>query len=105
MQGYKFSTRVDLNGAATALTRLQETYKMKTSDVANGVLNGVNYFTKLTTSDCFELGYQSRSSYNWRYCGLWMLEAYAKYDPERDKEIDKNDIIKYIRECTGDESE
>lgn len=105
MQDFKSPTSEDLQGASNAITRLQETYKLKTSDVANGVLNGVNYFTKLSTDDCFELGYQAYTSNNLYHCTLWMLEAYARYDLERDKGIDKNEIIKYIRECGRDEGE
>lgn len=39
----KFPTDNDLSGAAAALTRLQEMYKLNISDIANGELNGVKY--------------------------------------------------------------
>lgn len=39
----KFPTDEDLNGAAVALTRLQDTYKLDTHKVAQGELNGVQY--------------------------------------------------------------
>jgi len=55
----KFPTDEDLNGAAVALMRLQDTYKLDTSSVARGELNGVQYSSKLTSNDCFELGRQS----------------------------------------------
>lgn len=44
----KFPTDEDLNGAAVALMRLQDTYKLETAQVAKGVLNGVQYSTGLT---------------------------------------------------------
>lgn len=44
----KFPTDEDLNGAAVALMRLQDTYKLDTAHVANGVLNGVQYSTGLS---------------------------------------------------------
>lgn len=44
----KFPTDEDLNGAAVALMRLQDTYKLDTSQVARGVLNGVQYSTGLS---------------------------------------------------------
>lgn len=44
----KFPTDEDLNGAAVALMRLQDTYKLETAQVARGVLNGVQYSTGLT---------------------------------------------------------
>lgn len=46
----KFPTDEDLNGAAVALMRLQDTYKLETAQVARGVLNGVQYSTGLTGS-------------------------------------------------------
>lgn len=39
----KFPTDEDLNGAAVALMRLQDTYKLETAHVAKGELNGVQY--------------------------------------------------------------
>jgi prolyl 4-hydroxylase len=39
----KFPDEKDLQGAAVALTRLQDVYSLETSDVSRGVLNGVHY--------------------------------------------------------------
>lgn len=39
----KFPSDEDLNGAAVALMRLQDTYKLDTSSVARGMLNGIQY--------------------------------------------------------------
>lgn len=39
----KLPTDEDLNGAAVALVRLQETYNLDTSSVARGELNGIQY--------------------------------------------------------------
>ena len=44
----KFPSDEDLNGAAVALTRLQDTYKLDTASVARGELNGVQYSTELS---------------------------------------------------------
>lgn len=44
----KFPTEEDLNGAAVALMRLQDTYKLDTSAVARGLINGIQYSTALT---------------------------------------------------------
>lgn len=48
----KFPTDEDLNGAAVALMRLQDTYKLDTSAVARGLINGVQYSTALTGLHC-----------------------------------------------------
>lgn len=39
----KFPSDEDLNGAAVALLRLQDTYQLDTSSVARGKLNGIQY--------------------------------------------------------------
>lgn len=39
----KFPSDEDLNGAAVALMRLQDTYNLETSSLARGELNGVQY--------------------------------------------------------------
>lgn len=39
----KFPTNDDLSGAAAALMRLQNTYKLDTSSLAKGILNGIQY--------------------------------------------------------------
>lgn len=44
----KFPTEEDLNGAAVALTRLQDTYDLDTESLAEGKLNGVKYSTQLS---------------------------------------------------------
>lgn len=72
----KFPTEEDLNGAAVALMRLQDTYKLDTSSVARGELNGVQYSTKLTSNDCFELG---RQSYVNKVCKNTIYSIYQFY--------------------------
>lgn len=44
----KFPTDEDLTGAAVALMRLQDTYKLETTSIARGELNGIQYSTQLT---------------------------------------------------------
>jgi prolyl 4-hydroxylase len=44
----KFPSDEDLNGAAVALMRLQDTYHLNTASVARGELNGVQYSTEMT---------------------------------------------------------
>lgn len=38
----------DLNGAAVALMRLQDTYQLETSSLARGEIQGVRYAAELT---------------------------------------------------------
>lgn len=58
----KFPTDEDLTGAATALIRLQDTYKLDTASVARGELNGIQYSTQL--SGKYNLLFEILSSYS-----------------------------------------
>lgn len=51
----------DLDGAAVGLLRLQDTYQLKTDDLANGIVAGESVGNVLTAQDCFEVG---RAAYN-----------------------------------------
>ena len=60
-QVLKWPSDEDLNGAAVALMRLQDTYQVEPQDLADGVLKGFRAGVELTANDCFELG---RQNYN-----------------------------------------
>lgn len=92
----KFPTDEDLNGAAVALMRLQDTYKLDTSSVARGELNGVQYSTQLSAGDCFELGRQSYQNKDYYHTVLWMTEAMDRYHEEVNKTTAKGDILEYL---------
>lgn len=79
-----------------ALMRLQDTYKLDTSSVARGELNGVQYSTQLTANDCFELGRQSYQNKDYYHTVLWMTEAMDRYHDEVNKTITKGDILEYL---------
>lgn len=51
----KFPSDEDLSGAAVALMRLQDTYKMDTKSLARGELNGVKYSTQLKSKSYTKL--------------------------------------------------
>ncbi|XP_030756854.1 prolyl 4-hydroxylase subunit alpha-1 isoform X2 [Sitophilus oryzae] len=92
----KFPTDEDLNGAAVALTRLQDTYHLDTSSLARGELNGVKYSSELTAADCFELGRQSYNNGDYYHTQLWMEEAEARSKREINETIDHSDILEYL---------
>ena len=76
--------------------RLQDTYKLDTSSVARGELNGVQYSTQLSAGDCFELGRQSYHNKDYYHTVLWMQEAMERYHEEINKTITKSDILEYL---------
>lgn len=52
---FKFPSDEDLRGAAEALIRLQDTYKLDTSSVARGELNGIQYSSALSGKSVLDL--------------------------------------------------
>ena len=109
----KWPSEEDLNGAASALMRLQEVYKIKTQDLSVGTLNGVEYGPKLTAHDCFEIGRQNYNNGDHYNTEIWMaqvkkihtllsinniisLQALSRYDEEDRKTVKKSDIYEYM---------
>lgn len=96
-QDLKFPTEEDLSGAAAALLRLQDTYNLDTTSVARGELNGVQYTSQLTASDCFELGRQSYNTQDFYHTALWMGEALRRHELDRNKTTTaKWEILEYL---------
>ena len=83
-----------------ALTRLQETYKLDTTDLANGQLNGVDYGPRLTAHECFELGRQSYNVGDHTHTNLWMVEALRRHAEEVEADgvstVDRADVLEYM---------
>uniref|UniRef100_A0A336MJ28 procollagen-proline 4-dioxygenase n=2 Tax=Culicoides sonorensis TaxID=179676 RepID=A0A336MJ28_CULSO len=92
----KFPGDEDLNGAAVALMRLQDTYNLDTHKVAQGELNGVKYSTEMSANDCFELGRQSYMNHDYYHTILWMEESLRKLENESNRTIDRSDILEYL---------
>ena len=61
--------------------RLQDTYRLDTSSLASGVLNGRHYGTALTAHDCFEIGRQTYNNGDYYHTNIWMEEALRLVNP------------------------
>ncbi|KAG5881350.1 hypothetical protein JTB14_020600 [Gonioctena quinquepunctata] len=92
----KIPTEEDLNGAAVALTRLQDTYRLDTSSLARGELNGIKYSAELSAADCFELGRQNYNNGDYHHTQLWMREAESRLKREANETVDRSDILEYL---------
>ncbi|XP_017773011.1 PREDICTED: prolyl 4-hydroxylase subunit alpha-1 [Nicrophorus vespilloides] len=95
-QHLKFPSDEDLNGAAVALTRLQDTYRLDTSSLARGELNGIKYSSELNAADCFELGRQSYNNEDYYHTQLWMREADTRLGMEANETVERSDILEYL---------
>jgi len=94
--GLRWPKDEDLNGAAIGLMRLQDTYRLDTSSLANGILDGKHYGPSLTAQDCFELGRQTYNNGDYFHTNIWMEEALEHYHLETEKSIKKSDILEYL---------
>lgn len=113
-----FPSAEDLSGAAEALLRLQDTYKLDTTLLADGVIpirdkRGAREETgevgvrstetriSLTANDCFELGRQAYINKDYYHTVLWMQEAMDRLNKEESsKDIDKVTILEYLAFAT-----
>ena len=96
-QTLKWPSEEDLNGAAVALTRLQDTYNLRPGDISEGRLSGKSFGTPLTANDCFELGRQSYNNGDHLHTVQWMEEALRKVDSEgAQASVNRADIYEYL---------
>jgi prolyl 4-hydroxylase len=94
--GLRWPSDEDLNGAATGLMRLQDTYRLDTNSLARGVLNGKYYGPALSAQDCFELGRQTYNNGDYFHTNIWMEQAMRLYHEEAEKTISRSDILEYL---------
>ncbi|XP_028164103.1 prolyl 4-hydroxylase subunit alpha-1-like [Ostrinia furnacalis] len=93
----KYPAYEDLTGAAQALTRLQETYKLDVSELSKGVLNGVIYSTPMTAADCYELAMVLYKAQDYKDALPWFNEALKKYKEENEHyQFTESDILEFI---------
>lgn len=78
------SSQNELAGTVTGLARLQETYGLKSEDLAKGIIDGVKYRDELTAHDLYDLGsellYADKEDLAVEYLNLAMekLEEYPE---------------------------
>ncbi|CAE1292356.1 P4HA [Acanthosepion pharaonis] len=85
----------DLNGAAAALLRLQDTYQLDASEIARGELGGVKS-VELTADECFELGRYAYNQQDFYHTIMWMQEALELEGQEHNKTVDRSLILDYL---------
>lgn len=70
----EFPTKDDLIGAIHGLIRLQKVYQLKTADLVNGIINGVDTGAKLSLHDVFTLGFEMSKIGGENYLALEYLK-------------------------------
>ncbi|XP_061434025.1 prolyl 4-hydroxylase subunit alpha-1-like [Lethenteron reissneri] len=74
-QRLRLPTEEDVTGAAKALMRLQDTYRLSTRDIADRNLPGAMYRDALSARDCYDLGRVDYTEGDYRHTQLWMRQA------------------------------
>lgn len=93
----KFPSKEDLDGAATALIRLQDTYKLDTHEIADGKISGTKRAKPLNAHDCFELGRVSYNQADYYHTLMWMQEALDRLHRETENpSVNEADILEYL---------
>ncbi|XP_074531988.1 prolyl 4-hydroxylase subunit alpha-1b isoform X1 [Halichoeres trimaculatus] len=96
IQRQYFPTDEDQTGAAKALLRLQDTYRLDANTISTGNLPGVKHKSKMTVEDCYELGKIAYSEVDYYHTELWMAQALKQLDEGEESTIDKVTVLDYL---------
>ncbi|XP_033037202.1 prolyl 4-hydroxylase subunit alpha-2 isoform X5 [Trachypithecus francoisi] len=91
-----FPTDEDEIGAAKALMRLQDTYRLDPDTISRGELPGTKYQAMLSVDDCFGMG---RSAYNegdYYHTVLWMEQVLKQLDAGEEATTTKSQVLDYL---------
>uniref|UniRef100_A0A4W6ER07 Prolyl 4-hydroxylase subunit alpha-1 n=1 Tax=Lates calcarifer TaxID=8187 RepID=A0A4W6ER07_LATCA len=91
IQRQYFPTDEDQTGAAKALLRLQDTYRLDANTISTGNLPG-----KGLKSDCYELGKIAYSEVDYYHTELWMAQALKQLDEGEKSTLDKVTVLDYL---------
>ncbi|KAJ8247989.1 hypothetical protein GJAV_G00236910 [Gymnothorax javanicus] len=86
----------DQIGAAKALLRLQDTYRLDSNTISTGNLPGVRYKNPMTVEDCFELGKVAYTDSDYYHTELWMSQALRQLEQGEESYIDKVLVLDYL---------
>ncbi|KAH7636267.1 vacuolar protein sorting-associated protein 33a-like protein [Dermatophagoides farinae] len=87
----------DLNGAALALIRLQDTYNLSLTDMADGYIMGKDSSIRLSARDCLYLG---KNAFNNGYYGHsleWFDEALVRAHQEGNRTASVDEIVPFYQ--------
>lgn len=96
LQRQQFPTDEDQTGAAKALLRLQDTYRLDANTISTGDLPGVTIKSDMTVEDCFELGKIAYTDSDYYHTELWMAQALRQLDQGEESSIDAVTLLDYL---------
>ncbi|CAM4773713.1 unnamed protein product [Rotaria magnacalcarata] len=97
-----FPTFEDYTGSAIGLMRLQDTYELNTSQLANGELSSKFKSKRLSALECYDLGRVAYTNGDFYHTLMWMQEALDHLDTETNHtSINKIDILDHLAYATS----
>uniref|UniRef100_A0A8C3ABK9 Prolyl 4-hydroxylase subunit alpha-1 n=1 Tax=Cyclopterus lumpus TaxID=8103 RepID=A0A8C3ABK9_CYCLU len=96
IQRQHFPTDEDQTGAAKALLRLQDTYRLDANTISTGDLPGVKHKSLMTVEDCYELGKIAYSDVDYYHTELWMAQALKQLDRGEESTMDRVTLLDYL---------
>lgn len=96
LQRQHFPTDEDQTGAAKALLRLQDTYRLDANTISTGDLPGVTIKSPMTVEDCYELGKIAYTDADYYHTELWMVQALRQLDRGEESPIDTVLVLDYL---------
>uniref|UniRef100_A0A673YNZ9 procollagen-proline 4-dioxygenase n=1 Tax=Salmo trutta TaxID=8032 RepID=A0A673YNZ9_SALTR len=91
-----FPDQEDEKGAAKALMRLQDTYKLDSESFARGKLPGMHHNAILTVDDCYDMGKTAYNEADYYHAVLWMQQALRQMDAGEEHVVSKADVLDYL---------
>ncbi|KAF2880915.1 hypothetical protein ILUMI_25244 [Ignelater luminosus] len=92
-QNLKFPKNEDLTGISVALLRLQSTYQINATSMADGILVDQQYNSTLSASDCYQIAREAFLEDEYQHSLLWLQLADIKLRKEPDDFLDQRDIL------------
>ncbi|XP_030369283.1 prolyl 4-hydroxylase subunit alpha-2-like [Scaptodrosophila lebanonensis] len=90
-------TQDDILGAGSGLLRLQETYKLSTSELADGKILDRQTEAELSASDCYEMGRNAHELNQHQYAVEWLLQARSlNQHPENITQVSDLQILELL---------
>ncbi|CAJ0598971.1 unnamed protein product [Cylicocyclus nassatus] len=94
--GVRYPTEEDLTGAAIALLRLQDTYRLDTRDLAQGRIYDSQGNYTFDSGDCFTIAKAAYNDGDYYHTIMWMEEALRKMEDEEDPAADREEVLEYL---------
>ncbi|CAG9536720.1 unnamed protein product [Cercopithifilaria johnstoni] len=97
MNYVKNPTTEDLTGAAMALLRLQDTYRLNVKEIADGKILNSSVVQPFAARDCFDIGRAAYNMNDYYHTLMWMEEAQERLRNEMPHEtVQLKEILEYL---------